>query len=284
MIAFLGLGRMGAPMARRLVDAGHDVTVWNRTPRAVPGAATAASPAEAVADAGLVITMLRDPAAVEEVLEAAAPRPGSLVVEMSTIGPEAVSRLRSLLPGGVGLVDAPVLGSVQPAAQGTLTVLAGGSDADLARCRDVLAVFGTVREAGPLGAGAALKLAVMSTLVPAQVLIAEALAYAAARGVDRVALLEVLSATPLAPLAERLRPAALDGPAETRYALGLAAKDLTLAAHETQTIAAAARERLDEAARAGLGDSDLTAILTSPTLRATTRQGDLGARDGEPAE
>ncbi|WP_405147516.1 NAD(P)-binding domain-containing protein [Sphaerisporangium sp. NBC_01403] len=294
MIAFLGLGRMGAPMARRLVNAGHKVTVWNRTPyavpgagaaasdrttgtgavasdlgtRAVPGAEVAASAAEAVADADLVITMLRDPAAVEEVLTSAAPRPGTLVVEMSTIGPEAVSRLRSLLPEGVGLVDAPVLGSVQPATDGTLTVLAGGSEADLSRCRDVLDVFGEVREVGPPGAGAAMKLAVMSALVPAQVLIAETLAYAGTQGVDRTALLELLAGTPLGPLVDRLRPAVLEGPTETRYALGLAAKDLTLAAHPTQTMAAAARRRLLRAAGAGLADGDLTAIATSPTLNS----------------
>nr|WP_308249960.1 NAD(P)-dependent oxidoreductase [Sphaerisporangium fuscum] len=263
MIAFLGLGRMGAPMARRLVAAGHKVTVWNRTPRTVPGADTAETAARAVADADVVITMLRDPGAVEKVLTAARPRPGSLVVEMSTIGPEAVSRLRELLPEEVALVDAPVLGSVQPAAEGTLLVLAGGAPADLDRCRDVLGVFGTVRDAGPLGAGAAMKLAVMSVIVPAQVMIAEALAYGETKGVGRAALLDVLSGTPLGPLADRVRPAVLDGPPETRYALGLAAKDLALAAHEVQTIAAAARDRLTAAAEAGLAGSDLTAIFTA---------------------
>ncbi|MFC4585161.1 NAD(P)-binding domain-containing protein [Sphaerisporangium corydalis] len=311
MIAFLGLGHMGTPMARRLVQAGHQVTVWNRTPHpnppmpatgaasttgtppgtgteatgpapgpgVVPGARVAGTAAEAVAGAELVITMLRDPAAVEEVLTSATPRPGSLVVEMSTIGPDAVSRLRSLLPAEVGLVDAPVLGSVQPAADGTLTILAGGSGTDLARCRDVLAVFGTVRELGPLGAGAAMKLAVMSALVPAQVLIAETLAYADTQGVDRAALLDVLAGTPLGPLAGRLRPAVLEGPQETRYALGLAAKDLTLAAHPAQTLAAAARTRLTEAEHAGLATADLTAITTSPTLTPSPTAGTVPTTD-----
>ncbi|GAA3166684.1 hypothetical protein GCM10010466_66860 [Planomonospora alba] len=96
---------MVAPMARRLVAAGREVTVWNRTPRAVEGAATAASPAEAVADADLVVTVLRDPAAVEGVLADAAP----------------------------GLRD--------------------GAPQDLERCREVLGVFGTVREAGGRGPG-----------------------------------------------------------------------------------------------------------------------------------
>ncbi|MGV9779006.1 NAD(P)-binding domain-containing protein [Streptosporangium sp. NPDC003464] len=263
MISFLGLGHMGAPMARRLVAAGHKVTVWNRTPRAVEGAFGAASPAEAVAEAELVITMLSDPAAVRRVLADAAPglRSGALVVEMSTIGPEAVAELRDRLPSQVGLVDAPVLGSVQPAREGALTVLAGGLPEDLARCREVLEVFGRVREAGGPGAGAALKLAVMSALVPAQVLLAETVAYGEATGVNTAALLDVLGETPLGTLVERLRPAVENGPSETRYALGLAAKDLALASHGTQTLAAAARDRLQEAAGAGLGGEDLTAVF-----------------------
>ncbi|NUP79098.1 MAG: NAD(P)-dependent oxidoreductase, partial [Nonomuraea sp.] len=219
MITFLGQGRMGVPMARRLVEAGHEVTTWRR--------GTGVTPAEAVAGAELVITMLSDPAAVREVLTAALPglRPGATVVEMSTIGPEAVGELRALLPPSVALVDAPVLGSVGPAADGSLVVLAGG---DVTGCREVLSVFGAVRETGPLGSGAAMKIAVMSALVPAQVLVAEALAYGSAHGVDRDGLIDVLAGTPLGQVAERLRVPA----AETRYALGLAAKDLELAAWE----------------------------------------------------
>ncbi|GAA3104087.1 hypothetical protein GCM10017600_68730 [Streptosporangium carneum] len=254
---------MGAPMARRLVAAGHKVTIWNRTFRVIEGAVAAPSPAEAVAEADLVITMLSDPATVKRVLSDASPglRSGTLVVEMSTIGPEAVAELRDRLPSQVGLVDAPVLGSVLPAADGTLTVLAGGLPEDLARCREVLEVFGRVREVGGPGAGAAMKLAVMSALVPAQVLLAENLAYAEATGVDTGALLDVLGDTPLGSLVERVRPAVEDGPPETRYALGLAAKDLALASHPRQTLAASARDRLLEAVSAGLGDKDLTAVF-----------------------
>ncbi|GII57376.1 hypothetical protein Pth03_57650 [Planotetraspora thailandica] len=274
MIAFLGLGRMGAPMARRLVGAGHKVTVWNRTPTELPGATVAESPAQAVADAELIVTMLSDPAAVEEVVRAAAPglRPGSVLVEMSTIGPEAVAKVRDLLPETVALVDAPVLGSVRPAAEGTLAVFAGGAPEDVARVRDVLTVFGAVREAGPLGAGAALKLAVMSAMVPAQVMIAETLAYADGLGVDRTLLLDVLAGTPLAGLVERVRPAIESGPPETGYALGLAAKDMWLSTEgpgAVQTIAAAARDRLAAAERAGMGSRDITAIFDAALARPT---------------
>lgn len=238
---------MGVPMARRLVAAGHEVTTWRR--------GTGVSAAAAVENADLVITMLSDPAAVREVLGAALPglRPGAIVVEMSTIGPEAVRELRELLPASMGLVDAPVLGSVEAAAEGTLTVLAGG---DLSGCREVLSVFGSVREAGPLGAGAAMKIAVMSAIVPAQVLLAETYAYGAAHGVDREALIDVLAGTPLGVLAERLRTPS----AQTRYSLAHATKDLELGAWEGASLATAARKRLQEARAAGLGDRDLTAI------------------------
>ncbi|MGI5289234.1 Rid family hydrolase [Nonomuraea polychroma] len=248
MIAFLGQGRMGVPMARRLVTAGHEVTTWRR--------GTGVPVAAAVEGADLVITMLSDPAAVREVLTAALPglRPGATVVEMSTIGPEAVRELRALLPPSVNLVDAPVLGSVGPAAEGTLTVLAGG---DLSGCREVLRVFGSVRELGSLGAGAAMKIAVMSAMVPAQVLLAETYAYAQAHGVDREALIDVLSGTPLGVLAERLRVPS----EETRYSLAHAAKDLELGAWEGGSLATAARRRLQEARAAGFGDRDVTAIV-----------------------
>jgi 3-hydroxyisobutyrate dehydrogenase-like beta-hydroxyacid dehydrogenase/enamine deaminase RidA (YjgF/YER057c/UK114 family) len=244
-------------MARRLSEAGHQVTTWRR--------GSGVTAAAAVDGAALVITMLRDPDAVREVLAAALPglRPGATVVEMSTIGPEAVHELRASLPAAVRLVDAPVLGSVGPAADGTLTVLAGG---DLSGCREVLDVFGTVRELGPLGAGAAMKLAVMSALVPAQVLLAETFAYADAHGIDRDALADVLSGTPLGTLAERLHTPAQD----TRYALGLAAKDVGLAAWPGASLATAAHTRLREAEAAGLADRDITTIADH--VRATPPQ------------
>ncbi|MEV4013909.1 Rid family hydrolase [Nonomuraea angiospora] len=282
MIAFLGQGRMGVPMARRLTQAGHKVTTWRRK--------SGVSAAAAVDGAELVITMLSDPAAVREVLTAALPglRPGATVVEMSTIGPEAVRELRALLPAEVGLVDAPVLGSVGPAADGTLTVLAGG---DVSGCREVLSVFGPVRELGPLGAGAAMKIAVMSAIVPAQVLLAETFAYGEAHGVDRGALVDVLSGTPLGTLAERLRVPS----AETRYSLGHATKDLELGAWEGASMAGAARARLQEARAAGLGERDLTAItehvgggaahravpLNLPTIPATNGRYSHAVRVGD---
>src|SRR6201985_2195347 len=112
-IAFIGLGIMGGPMARRLLAAGYPLTVWNRTtsraePLQAEGAEVAASPAEAVRDADVVITMLADPTAVREVMDGIAGhlRPGATLIEASTIGPQALQEVAALLPGSVALVGA----------------------------------------------------------------------------------------------------------------------------------------------------------------------------------
>ncbi|MFC7264448.1 NAD(P)-dependent oxidoreductase [Streptomyces lutosisoli] len=187
-IAFLGLGHMGAGMARQLLGTGHPLTVWNRTPaKAEPfvaeGATLAASPAEAVRDADVVITMLADPAALDAVADAVVPalRPGAYWVEMSTVGPDVVKELAARLGEGVTLVDAPVMGSTDKAAEGRLGILAGG---DVAGVERVLAHFGTVTRTGPLGSGAALKLVVNTAVIGGVALVAEAMVLADALGID----------------------------------------------------------------------------------------------------
>ncbi|MEV8312631.1 NAD(P)-dependent oxidoreductase [Streptomyces sp. NPDC059900] len=187
-IAFLGLGHMGAPMARRLLSAGHPLTVWNRTAgKAAPlvreGARLAAGPAEAVRDADVVITMLTGPEAVCAVADAVVPglRPGARWAEMSTVGPDVVRELAARLPEGVTLVDAPVTGSTDKAAAGRLGILAGGDADGLAH---VLARFGAVTRTGPLGSGAALKLVVNTAVIGGVALVAEAMKLADALGLD----------------------------------------------------------------------------------------------------
>ncbi|MHC8564528.1 NAD(P)-dependent oxidoreductase [Streptomyces albidoflavus] len=157
-IAFLGLGSMGTPMARRLLAAGHPLTVWNRTasraePLRAEGAQVALSPAEAVLGTGIVVTMLAGPEALDAVAEEVLPAlgRGTVRAEMSTVGPDAVAALRERRAGGVTLVDAPVMGSVDAAASGSLQVLAGGEvDGPVA---EVLERFGSVRRCGPRGRG-----------------------------------------------------------------------------------------------------------------------------------
>ncbi|MFD0541358.1 NAD(P)-binding domain-containing protein [Actinomadura luteofluorescens] len=280
-IAFLGLGRMGVPMARRLAAAGHDLTVWNRTPsRAAPlaeaGAAVRGTPAEAARDRELVVTMLTDAAAVEAVLfgpdgAAAALPPGALVADMSTIGPAAVHRVRSRLPEGIGYVDAPVSGSLPQAEAGELVILAGAEPDDLARCAGALAVLGEVRHVGPPGSGASLKLVVNSALVGNFAVLGEALALADRLGVDPGLALDALGRT--SPQARRLKEHT--GGDAPRFTLALAAKDLGLALDGSPPagVLPAVRARTDAALAAGLGGHDLVSltdhIRRTPPMRVT---------------
>lgn len=135
-VAVIGLGAMGARIARRLLEDGYDIVVWNRTTERAAelvqlGAAPAASPADAARRAGAVLTMVSDPAALRAVTEgpsgvAAGVGASVTVIEMSTVGPAAVSRLMSLLPAGTALLDAPVLGSLAEAESGSLRIFVGG--------------------------------------------------------------------------------------------------------------------------------------------------------------
>ncbi|MFI9779807.1 NAD(P)-dependent oxidoreductase [Streptomyces sp. NBC_01003] len=231
-IAFLGLGHMGAPMARHLLDAGHPLTVWNRTPaKAAPlverGAVLADTPADAVRDADVVITMLATPDAVSEVADAIAPelRPGTYWAEMSTIGPDAVRQLAARLGDGVTLVDAPVMGSTDKAEAGELGILAGG-DAD--RIEGVLAHLGTVTRTGAPGSGAALKLVVNTAVIGGVGLVAEAMALADALGLPEDVAKGALAAGPLGGAVAR---AFAQG---VHFGSDLAVKDIALATETTE--------------------------------------------------
>lgn len=262
-IAFLGLGRMGAPMARRLLGTGNDLIVWNRTvertqPLVASGARAAATPAEAAAEADVVITMLADPAALEAVLfgtdgVAGGIRPTACLVEMSTVGPAAVAALRERLPAGTGFVDAPVMGSVGPAASGELTVLAGG---DVDRVEKLLGAFGRVVHCGGAGSGAARKLVLISAALAGVTLVGEVLALAQALGVPRDSALDGLASGPLAASVQRIRSADSD------FDVALAAKDLTLATDAAALPQlTAARDWLRIAAAEGAAGQDLRSVV-----------------------
>jgi 3-hydroxyisobutyrate dehydrogenase-like beta-hydroxyacid dehydrogenase len=160
-------------MAACLIDAGHQVTVWNRTrskAEALPrSAAIADTPAEAARGVEAVITMLATPDALSEVLfgdqgVTAGTEPGTMLIDMSTVGPDHVQEVAARLPDGVELIDAPVLGGVANAVDGTLKIYVGGSEAAFARCRELLAPLGTPVHLGPTGAGASMKLVANATL------------------------------------------------------------------------------------------------------------------------
>jgi 2-hydroxy-3-oxopropionate reductase len=168
-VAVLGIGLMGFPMARRLCEAGVPVRAWNRSrtkaERLLPfGATMADSVAEAVAQADVVITLLENGDVVESVLmhadTLAALRPGTLVVDMSSILPtQARAHATALAERGVRHVDAPVSGGTVGAEQGTLAIMAGGEAADVERARPVLEALGRLTHVGPHGSGQLAKLA-----------------------------------------------------------------------------------------------------------------------------
>ena len=193
---------MGFPMARRLCEAGFAVTAWNRTrdkaDRLLPfGATIAGSPSEAVAGADIVMTLLTDGAAVGEMLHdpalKAALARGGLVVDMSSIKPaEARAHAAHLQALGLHHVDAPVSGGTVGAEAGTLTIMAGGEAADIARALPVLQVLGRVTHVGPHGAGQLAKLANQMIVGITIGAVAESLLLAARGGADMAKVREAL--------------------------------------------------------------------------------------------
>ncbi|MEA2900731.1 MAG: 3-hydroxyisobutyrate dehydrogenase [Actinomycetota bacterium] len=278
-IAFLGLGSMGTPMATRLVNAGHDVTVWNRTmsrttPLADAGASVADSPAGAAAGVELAITMLATPEALDDVLFgsdglASALSSGQTLVDMSTVGPDAFRAAAARLPSGVAAVDAPVRGSVPEATDGRLQVFVGADDDDFDRVRPVLEVFGEVHHVGAAGAGAAMKLVVNTTLSASIVAVGEALALGQALGLDQGPVLDVLEESPLGPTVKGKRANIEAGHYPPSFKLRLAAKDMRLALDTAANrgldlmTATTVRRWLDEAAAEGGADLDFSAVVAT---------------------
>jgi 3-hydroxyisobutyrate dehydrogenase len=176
-VAWLGTGLMGAPMARRLLAAGFEVTAWNRTPEraaalAADGARLAATPADAVAAGEIVFTMLRDGEVTRAALFDGAPPPelsGRTIVQMGTIGSAAAGALaRAVAEAGGEYLEAPVLGSIPQASAGRLLVFGGGDAALFARLLPELSCLGSEpRRVGTVEQAAILKLA-LNQIIPMQ--------------------------------------------------------------------------------------------------------------------
>jgi 3-hydroxyisobutyrate dehydrogenase-like beta-hydroxyacid dehydrogenase len=273
-VAWIGLGAMGSRMAARLRDAGHEVVVWNRTRGKAEelGVPVAGSPREAADRAEVVFTMVADPEALQVVSEGeegalVGLREGSVLVEMSTVGPDALGRLAGALPQGAALLDVPVLGSLPEAESGTLMLFAGGDDEPFERVRPLLETLGKPLRTGPVGSGAAAKLVANATLVGTISLLGETLALADGLGLLRETTWEVLAATPLAAQAERRRPVVESGEYPPRFRLSLARKDAELVQSAAEAAGlelpalAAARAHFAAAEAAGLGDADYAAVL-----------------------
>jgi 3-hydroxyisobutyrate dehydrogenase len=287
VVAFLGTGRMGGPMAANLARGGLEVRVWNRTASraealAADGAVVATSPAEAVRGAAIVITMLADGAATERaatgpggfltgVLEASGPSgaPRVVWVQMGTIGIEWTTRLASVAAAhGVVFVDAPVSGSEGPARAGQLTILASGPD----QARDVLApVFAVLGRAtawlGQAGQGTRAKLVLNNWLADLTEATAETLSFARRLGLDPAGIVDLLEANPIgAPYAVQKARAMLAGDFSPAFALKHALKDAELAAQAARangsalTLTSALLPRWRLTAASGHADDDLAAV------------------------
>ncbi|HSK97648.1 MAG TPA: NAD(P)-dependent oxidoreductase, partial [Euzebyales bacterium] len=237
-VGFVGLGAMGRPMAANIAAAGHRVRAWNRSPVDAPdGVELVASPAEVARASAVTVVMVADAEAVRAVLSGddgwlAGAGDGALLVQSSTIGPAATRDLAATCAEhGVRFVDAPVSGSVAPAREAALVVLAGGGDADLADAAPVFDAIGrAVVRCGGVGSGSAVKLAVNATLITAMAGAAEALTWLAAAEPG-------LALDAVAPVFERISPlvarraGALVGDApEGGFSLAPVAKDMDLVA------------------------------------------------------
>lgn len=276
-VAVLGLGAMGHAIAARLLGAGHDVRVWNRTPGrddelVAAGTRRSTTPADAVRDAEVVITMVTDPPALEQILfgtggAASAVPPEATLIDMSTVGPTAIaSVVQRLAP--VALLDAPVLGSVPSVLSGTLVILVGGERAVFDRRTELLSLLGTPIYVGPSGSGAWLKLVNNAASIATLVALGELLALTDRAGLGIDVVLQSLEAGPLASLIERWRPRLKGEDHSSSFRLALARKDLALVFDEAErlatrlTVPVTAAARCDEAIGAGLRDEDFGAIVT----------------------
>lgn len=271
-IAVLGTGLMGAPIARRLAEAGHDVRAWNRTREKAEGlgAEVADSPQSALAGADLVVTMLADGPTVEAVvgdsLDAAR---GSVWAQTSTVGIDWANRLAALArEHGVAFVDAPVLGTRAPAEDGQLVVLLAGPESARPACEEALPAISRkqVWLGEAVGTASALKLVLNHWIQNTVENIAETVALAQALGVDPRQFLESITGGQMdMQYAHFKTDAILSGDLEPSFTLRLAAKDMDLIVSAARDaglelgLGPVTLERMQRAIDLGHGDEDMAA-------------------------
>ena len=282
VIAFLGTGRMGGPMAANLARAGFAVRAWDRTASraaalAEDGATVTASPAEAVKGAGILITMLADGPATEQAWNGpdgllAAAGPGLIWVQMATVGLEWTERFANTATRyGMPFFDAPVSGSQGPAQAGELTILASGPPWLREAVDPVFAALGRATTwLGPAGQGTRAKLVLNNWLADLTETTAETLAFARQLGLDPATIVDLLESTPLgSPYAVQKARTMLAGDFTPAFALKHALKDADLAAQAAResgtelTLTDALLPRWRRAAASGHADDDLAAIYTT---------------------
>ena len=287
-VAFLGTGAMGTPMATRLIEAGLHVRVWNRSKERLTdlvelGGVAAPTPALAIQGADVIVTMLPDGAATQHVMSEAVGdamtfAKGVVWLQMGTIGIEWTSELGALAAAaGAQFVDAPVSGSVQPAARGELVILASGPDEARPAAQAVFDVLGRhTYWLGAAGAGSRAKLVLNNWLVDLVEMVAETLRVSAGLGLDPSTIVDILSDAPIgSPYAVAKARTMLSGDFTSNFALKHAFKDATLAlsaAHGanldlplTESLLPLWQRAVDD----GAGDLDLSVVYryrTAPRL------------------
>ena len=276
-VAVLGTGIMGAAMARNLLAAGIKVRAWNRSrekaePLEKGGAEVVDDPRDAARGADFVLTMLADADAVEEAVGGdvlAALAEGGVWLQMSTVGEGGNERLlRLAADSGVAYVDAPVLGTKQPAEQGQLIVLASGPEEVRERSEVIFSAVGSKTVwLGEAGKGSRLKLVINNWIVGLLGVLAETVAFAQAIGVDPANFLETIEGGPLGlPYAQLKGSMMVEEDFPTSFSANLARKDAALVldaaeAHDLRMqIAESVMARFDEAIQAGYGEEDMAAV------------------------
>jgi 3-hydroxyisobutyrate dehydrogenase len=281
-VAVLGTGVMGGPMARNIARSGLTVRAWNRTTeraRALEqdGATVAERPEDAVEGSDVAVTMLADADATLEVAGAMlrALGPDGVWLQAGTVGLEGIDRCVELAQReGVALVDAPVLGTLKPAEDGALTVLASGPDDAVERCEPIFRAIGkrTLR-LGPAGRGTRLKLAVNTWVLALTEGTAEAVALAKGLGLGAGDIIEALDGSPTdAPYFRMKSKLMEDGEYPVSFTLRLAAKDARLIEEAARRggvdlpLVRTISERLADGVEAGYGEEDMAATyrLSAP--------------------
>src|SRR4051794_28924478 len=281
-ISFLGTGIMGAPMARHLAEGGHDVTAWNRTadkarPLAEHGATVAEDPAAAVTGAEVIVTMLTNGEAVEDVMREAAPAApaapdGAVWWQASTVGIGGTGALVALADEhGLAYVDAPVLGTKGPAEEGELVVLASGEDAALDRLAPLFdAVATKTIRLGAAGTGTRFKLVMNHWVLAVTDAIAETIAFAEGVDLDPAGFLDAIGGGSLDIGYAHLKgPGMIAGDLPVAFPLKHALKDaeLILEAAERHDVdlglAPVLRDRFARAAQDGHADADMGMVVAA---------------------
>ena len=281
-VGIAGVGKMGAAIALRLMEVGHQVTVWNRTPeRTKPlveaGAKAAATPAALAGEVETVITILGNATAYYDVYEGergllAGPLQGKLVIDMTTVRPADVEGLADVVrETGAAYVECPVGGTVGPARQGKLLGLAAGTPADFARAKPLLdQMCRRLEHLGPVGNGAAMKLAVNLPLMVAYQALAEAYILARDVGLSTDALMDLFADTSGAPNILKIRGPAIaktlagEDSGSAAFDVDLICKDLTAMIDEARSrgatlpVAEAALRTFEQAQAEGWGQRDGT--------------------------